>query len=140
MDNYIGESMQGVLKARWEACLIFVQRCLDVLNFLRVTSFEAEGGRQAAENFARMISHIAKDRRDGSKFLKELTRTTFCDLVLQGASQEGLVDLEELQRVGKLAKQIIDNDSTSSKNLFLRKLYQYYTRASMEIDARNLRN
>lgn len=82
LDPYIGENMGAVIKKQWEACLIFVQRCLDVINFLRVTHFDAEGDRQAIENFSHMITMIVKDRRDGANFLKELTRTAFRDLVL----------------------------------------------------------
>lgn len=139
MDPYISENMAAAIKKKWEACLIFVQRCLDVINFLRVTNFDQEGDRQAIENFSHMVTMIVKDRRDGANFLKELARTAFSDLVKDGASQEGLVDLEELQRVEKLAKQIERVEAGSAKNQFLRKMYQYYTRASLDIDARNIR-
>lgn len=47
--------------------------------------------------------------------------------------------MEDLQRVEKLAKQIEHVESGSAKNRFLRKMYQYHTRASLDIDARNIR-
>ena len=86
-----------------------------------------------------MLHMISKDKRDGKKFLTELSSTKYFELVLKGGSQQGLCDIEDLKRLEKLQiKDLTSIGQGSEKNPFLRKLYHYYAKAHNDIEQQKL--
>ena len=61
--------------------IVFVRRCIDVIKFLKIISFEGE---QSQELFQKMIKNIGGGGGSSGKagFLKELADTKYKDFVM----------------------------------------------------------
>lgn len=122
LDGATQDKLELVQRNSVKNLMFFVRRCIDVIEFMRITSFEAN-----QSLFQKMLQSLSKEDPAGSSLLKEVAETTFKDLVVQGEAQDNTLDLSrtsgrhQAQPKSRLIQKLFEAtitllNSTSSKD------------------------
>lgn len=125
MDNQIKEKIEQSQKKVLKSLMVFVRRCIDAIQFLKIISFrEASDAKIRRELFQAMMNQI-QNSKDGKAFLRELADTKYKDLVLQGGSQETLFECQQDESIGQIILDALGSSEArgTGKSRLIRKLY-----------------
>ena len=136
----ITDKIEAIEKRANNNLLIFVRRCIDVITFLKMVSFDGQ-----TLKFKNMMSYIYKqhngkhrDRHQRNMdLLVEISNTKFKDFVLQGGgnTQDGIQDINISLSFDSSIH--VSKTAGSMKNRLIKKLFEISTLFSLKNDKQN---
>ena len=93
LQNIVQEKINSGQKKVLKDIMVFVRRCIDSIQFLKIISFQQQSDPKIRKSLFEKFMKSISTSKDGKAVLKELSYTQYKDLVLQGGSHDNLFEV-----------------------------------------------